>query len=338
VLSARAGIGWTFAALVACGSRGADAGAPGPVAQGCEAAPGATALCLTFSPEPIAPESDPALDTRGFLRVEVFEGPTASSSVRFRKTYPDDFERGGELSIGELPDVGVVLPAPLPAVFVRALFFDHSQRGPDGQVSGRPASPGLPEGQPKIDWGTWLGGQDLSYGIAGTSSLSPVELAEGETTKHDLPLVALRRVTATVTASVTPLGDGEGALSVFASRVDVLPPAAPTFGYGIDPCIDVNRGPHTVEMFLAGSGAFFVAASFEDLGLETPGKMPPGTLLTLHDFDPDTGAGTFDRITVEAEQYAASVSLDLASISPFPGDPSVLGPNSCADLGLPGPP
>ena len=123
-----------------------------------------------------------------------------------------------------------------------------------------------------------------------------------------------------------------------ASRVEVLPPAAPTYGYGIDPCVDVTRGPQTVDMLLIGSGTFFVAASFEDLGVETPGAMPPGTLLSIHDVDPLTGKGTFERITVDEKTYSASVLLDLSYVSPFNGDPSVLGPNSCADLGLPGTP
>ena len=311
-------------ALVACDSGGSDtvASTPDAAALGCRGASD-TLLCLSFIPEPIAPEPEPALDLRGFLRVEVFEGPTPASRVLDRQTFPDDFASGGETSIAELPEVGVRLEGAPAAVFARALFFDHAAYDPDGV--------------PRIDWGTWLGGDDLSYGIGGTGELPPVPLSAGRVTMHEMPLIALRRLTATVTTSVKPLGDGEGALSVFASRIEQLPPAAPTYGYGIDPCVDVNRGPHVVEMFLVGSGTFFVAASFEDLGIATPGRMPPGTLLSLQGFDPETNAGTFDRIVVGAEQYAAAVSLDLGSMSPFPGDPSMLGPNSCADLGLPPP-
>jgi hypothetical protein len=209
-------------------------------------------------------------------------------------------------------------------VFVRTLFFDN------------PAA--LDEGGPEVDWGTWLGGFNLANGIAGTSALVPVEITRGQITKHDVPLLALRRLTATVTTSVKPLGDGQGALSAFASRLPVLPPAAPTHGYGIDPCVDVNRGPETVQMFLIGSGTFFVAASFEDLGIETPGSLPPGTLISIRNVDPQTGEGTFDQITLESEKYSAAVLLDLGYMSPFPGDPSAIGPNSCADLGLPGTP
>jgi hypothetical protein len=151
-------------------------------------------------------------------------------------------------------------------------------------------------------------------------------------------MTALRRLSATVTTSVAPLGDGVGALSVFASRVAVLPPQAPTWGYGIDPCVDVTTGPETVEMFVIGSGTLYVAASFEDFRFENPGGMPPGTLISLHDFDPTTRTGTFDEVVFAADQYAATVALDLAAMSPFDGDPAALGPNSCKDLGLPGEP
>jgi len=311
--------------LAACESSASDTGGPGPEPDRCRAAPGTTALCLSFSPEAIAAEPEPGLDERGFFRVEVFENSTPTSSgALYEKTFPDDFESGGEIALAELPPLAVVFSRSPSVVFVRALFFDHAVLTADGQ--------------PKVDWGTWLGGGNLSYGIGGTSELSPVPLSGGQLTRHDVPLVALRRVTATVTTTAEPLGDGEGALSVFASRVETLPPAAPTYGYGIGPCVDVKRGPQVVEMFLVGSGRFFVAASFEDLGIETPGRMPPGTLLSLHDFDAETGQGTFDQITLAEEQYAAAVSLDLNSMSPFAGDPSLIGPNSCKDLGLPGPP
>jgi hypothetical protein len=315
-------------ALVACG--GDDGGSnAGDTADRCSAAPGEAALCLTFRPEQITPEPEPALDQWGFFRVQVFDTPTplradtASSGALHETTFPSDFEQGGEISLADLPAPSVVLVDPPSAVYVRAVFFDNAS---------------LVDGRVAIDWGCWLGGFDLAGGVAGTSTLLPVELAAGQVTMLDVPLIPLRRLTANVTTSATPLGDGEGALSVVASRVEALPPAAPTYGYGIDPCVDVSRGAQTVEMFLIGSGTFFVAASFEDLGIQTAGGMPPGTMLSVRDFDPATGQGTFDRITVANDAYAARVLLDLGYVSPFAGDPSVLGPNSCADLGLPGPP
>jgi hypothetical protein len=309
-------------ALVACGGGGADAGDPAS-SDPCRARPGAAVLCLTFSPEAVAPESEPGLDARGFLRVDVFDsasppaGAAASRGLLEQQTFPEDFEHGGEISLAELPNVTVVLADPPAVVYVQSLFFDNGTQ---------------------FNWGTWFGGMDLGSGLEEQAVLEPVSLARDRVTEHDLPLAALRRLTATVTTSATPLGDGEGALSVFASRVEQLPPAAPTFGYGIDPCVDVTRGAQTVEMFLVGSGTFFVAASFEDLGIETPGGMPPGTMLSVRDVDLDTGTGRFDAVTLEPRQYTAKIGLDLGFVSPFDGDPDLLGPNSCVDLGLPGPP
>jgi hypothetical protein len=245
-----------------------------------------------------------------------------SSGALFERTFPADFADGGEIALTDLPDAAVVLNGAPELVYVRALFFDHAAQA----------------AAPRIDWGTWLGGFDLAQGISGISALVPVRVTANEITTHEVELSALRRLTANITTSAKPIGDGEGAISVVASRVEKLPPLAQTFGYGILPCADVTFGPKAIEMFLLGSGRFFVAASFEDLGIETPGEMPPGTMLSLRNVDLATGTATFDEITLRSDQYSASVSLDLGFVSPLTGDPGALGPNSCADLGLPGPP
>jgi hypothetical protein len=313
--------------LSACGSEAPEQVSSGG-ADACQGRPGASALCLTFSPEAMTPEREPGLDLRGFLRLQVFDRATppavdvTSSGALFERTFPADFADGGEIALSDLPETAVVLNDPPALVYVRALFFDRVVQ---------PAAP-------RIDWGTWLGGFDLSKGISGIGALVPVQMAANEITMHEIELTSLRRLTANITTSIEPIGDGEGALSVVASRIEKLPPLAQTYGYGIIPCADVTLGPKAVEMFLLGSGRFFVEASFEDLGIETPGEMPPGTMLSLRDVDLVAGTGTFDEITLGSDQYSASVSLDLGFMSPLAGDPGALGPNSCADLGLPGPP
>jgi hypothetical protein len=234
-------------------------------------------------------------------------------------------DAGTEVSLFDLPAPTIVLADPPAAVYVRALFFDN------GRFT-------LADGSFGINWGTWLGGFDLSGGIGVSSALIAVPLTPGEVTVHDVPLIALRRLTVTVTTSVTPLGDGEGALSVTASRVAALPPYAQAQGYGIDPCVDITQGPQTVEVQLVGSGMFSVTAYFDDLGIETTGALPPGTLLSLRDVNLAAGEATFDQITVGQDQYSAAMTVDLGYVVELPGDPAVLGPNSCADLGLPGPP
>jgi hypothetical protein len=173
---------------------------------------------------------------------------------------------------------------------------------------------------------------DLSNGFSRTSTLMPVHL-DGHGTTRDVPLVAMRRVAVTVTSSATTLGDGEGSLSVTFSRVEQLPPEAATYGYGIDPCVDLKRGPATIDVAVVGSGQFYVAGFFDDLGIQTPGRTPPGTLLSVRDPDLDTGTGRFDRMTLAPEQYSGDVAIDLGYVVPLPVDAGVPGPNSCRDLG-----
>jgi hypothetical protein len=226
---------------------------------------------------------------------------------------------GEEISLADLPEVDVPLPDPPTTVYVRALFLDSAT-----PVAGGSNVPG---------WGTWLGGMDLSNGFTREAALTPVRLVLGAVTRHEVPLLALRRVTVTVTMTATPLGDGEGSLSVAASRVPVLPPRATTYGYGIVPCVDVRSGPQRVDIQVVGSGTFFVAGFFDDLGIVTPGQMPPGTMLTVRDVDLTTGAATFDRLELAPSQYSAAMSLVLGYVAPLPRDAGIPGPNSCADLG-----
>lgn len=296
--------------------------------DGCRVPPDATALCLTFLPERVAPRDEPGLDQRGFLTLEVFDTPSPpagkarSAAALYRRTVPVDSDSGGEIALTDLPEPTVLLNDGLSEVYLLAQFFDNARVSGDVNIS----------------WGTWLGGLDLRNGLSEDLSLSPIPLVTGGVTRHQVALTALRRLTVTVTASVAPLGDGEGGLSVVASRLEGLPPRVPTDGYGIDPCVDMTRGPQTVEVGLIGSGSFFVTAFFDDLGIETPGEMPPGTLLSVGDFDPGTARGTYDQVTLADDQYAAELSVDLGTVIDLRGDPTALGPNSCADLGLPGAP
>lgn len=317
--------------IAACTSDDAVSGSPvrdAGDADECRAPTGTTALCLEFEPEVITPEAEPGLDERGSLEIDVFDRPNtpggaaAPSLALYEVTLPSGADAGRELSLSHLPRHTVVLTDPPSVVYVRALFFDNEGFSETGGLT----------------WGTWLGGMDLRRGIVEDTSLIPVPVPPGEMTTVQVPLRALRRLSVTVTTSVTPLGDGEGALSVVASPIAALPPNVPTFGYGIDPCVDVTRGPQTVEMILLGSGKFYVTGYFDDLGIQTPGAVPPGTLLSLRNVDYSTGQATYDDVMVGDTQYAASLAIDLGYITEFPGDPSSIGPNSCADLGLPGTP
>jgi hypothetical protein len=132
------------------------------IEEGCAPPEGATALCLTFAPEEVTPEDEPGLDQRGFFRIQVFDTPRppfsdgASSGALYDRTVTGAGV-DGELALRELPEPTVVLDDPPPVVFVRALFFDN---GGITETGG-------------IDWGTWLGGLDVSGGLSGDTAVAP---------------------------------------------------------------------------------------------------------------------------------------------------------------------
>jgi hypothetical protein len=300
-------------------STAVDAGADADRHEVGDAAAGEPDLILTFSPESIDVETDPALDGRGRFSLQLFDtpAPAAGAAPLYAETLPRAWQSGEELAVSALPAVAVVLPRPIDVVYVRALFFD----GPIPRAGAGSLGPG-----------TWLGGTDLSNGFSRTSTMTPVHLLRRGMT-YAVPLVAMRRVAVTVTSSVTPLGDGEGSLSVTFSRVAALPPAAATYGYGIEPCVDLKRGPATIDVAVVGSGEFYVAGFFDDLGIQTPGRTPPGTLLSVRDPDVVAGTGEFDRTTLAPAQYSGEITIDLGYVVPLPVDAGVPGPNSCRDLG-----
>jgi hypothetical protein len=317
-------------AVLAVGGSDAEGGGDGAdTDEACPPSPGATTLCLSFRPEVVAPEAEPGLDHNGFLSVQVFDTPvppggdTGARVARYDRTFPGDAAAGAELALESLPTPVIAIEDAPAVVYVRALFFDNA---------GSPSA----DGSSGMTWGTWLGGMDLSRGFVEDPSLTAVPLAVGDVTRHEVPLTAMRRLTVTATTSRAPVGDGQGALSIVASRVEGLPPDVPTAGYGIDPCVDVTRGPQTVDVLVIGSGRFFVTGFFDDLGIETTGQMPPGTMLSTR--ASDAGQSLYDQVTLAPDQYAAQLTIDLGVISDPADVPADPGPNSCADLGLPGAP
>jgi hypothetical protein len=311
----------------ASGSSASSGGSTGAVDASGREAGASTALRLTFSPEAITPEADPGLDEMGYLQIQVFDTPNppagdaASTIALHEEVTPSDFQTGGLISLAELPTPTVAIPGSLSVVYVRALFVDNA------------LTAARRVGVLPVTWGTWFGGVDVSKGFTQTATLTPVPITPGQTTVHDVPLVAMRRVAVTVTASARPAGDGEGSLSVAATRVEMLPPRVQVYGYGIEPCVDLKSGPRTIDVDVVGSGTFFVAGFFDDLGIQTPGKMPPGTMLSVRDVHLSAGTGTFDRLVLAPGQYSSALSIDLGFVVPLPRDAGAPGPNSCRDLG-----
>lgn len=291
------------------GGASTDAGAPcAPPAN-----PAETALCVIFAPEAINVQTDPALDGKGTLLVQVFDTPTPpdkNAKPLVERLLP--INPKNELSISSLPVERLVGTLPS-TVYVRALFIDN------------PAllTPGTP-----LTYGAWIGGLDLTKGFLTKEPLNAVPVQIGKGNPLALPLTALRKLTVTVHASATPIGDGQGKLSVIV--VDNADPTKkpPAFGYALDACADVAAGDVTLTGFVIGAGPYWVTGVLNDLGLT--GDLPPGSLAAL-DF---TGGKVRipKQLVIAPGDYAPSASIDLSFVVPLPADAGAPGPNSCADL------
>ena len=151
---------------------------------------------------------------------------------------------------------------------------------------------------------------------------------------YQLPLIALRRLRATVTlaSGVTPLDDGEGPASV--RRRPAGDPARKRTDLR-------RRAPHrvcasavvaTLEGLLIGSGTYYLAAGVDDYNLG--GSLPPGGLISL-----DVSGNMFSlpatsRVVVAPNAYTVNHTVPLNFVVPL-GDGGTPAPYACpiADAG-----
>jgi hypothetical protein len=160
-------------------------------------------------------------------------------------------------------------------------------------------------------------------------------VAAGAGTSVTVPLTALRLLTVHVDASGTPVGDGEGPLSVAvvdnpdlgANEADVH-----TYGIGYELCADVADAPFDVYAVVIGTGPYYVTGALNDLGL-TGGGLPAGSLSAI-DFDPGPPpTGTIPHtLTIPSGDYTPEVDIDLSFVVPLDADAGAVPPNSCADI------
>lgn len=278
-----------------------------------------TALCVTFAPEAITARTEPALDKRGVLVVQVFDTATppqkdADKVALANKVLPADAATGGEISVDALPEVR--LEGAFPATsYVRVFFIDNPRVFAAGGG---------------IDYGVWLGGVNLADGVEKDEALSPVSLTTGAGNALDVSLTALRRLDVVASASAKPVGDGQGTLTVtIVNNPDPSKnPAA--FGSAVKRCADVSAGAVDFSGFFFGKGPYWAAGVLNDLG--KPGDLPVGALATL-DLTP-AGPRIPKQIDIGARDYATTIAVDLNYVNPLPADAGPPGPNSCADLGL----
>lgn len=300
---------------------GGDAAGGGDASDGggsaCEAPtdPTRASLCVSLTPEAIAFLNDPAFDGRGLLGVQVFSN-----------AHPDD--DGGDASLagpvilpaldGGAVDGGIALldlrqPIPqvrfdgLPAttVYVRAVFIDDPSTIHGG-----------------IQAGWWLGGYELKHGI-GQAALRPVPLAAGQARGLSLDLVALRKLTVTVSRdpNVQPAGNGQGPVSAVAVNTSTLSDAGTyLFGAATNPCGKVDgANTATAVGFVFGKGPYYTVAVLDDFGVDA--SFPPGGMYSLAIDGGTVFVPPADQLSYAANAYQVTQSVALTLGTPWDGGP-----------------
>jgi len=188
---------------------------------------------------------------------------TSNATPIFRQIYPEEPDGGvsrQQTLVTKLP--AFRLDNVPPIAYVRAIFADNFTT-----LARRPT------------WGTWLGGYDLSHGWIETPPIQAVQIPVGTGRTLRMPLVALRRLRATLTlaSGVTSLDDAEGTAWVLAVRSANSRENEPLHGGTRPGCMRLGSEFSTLEGVLVGSGTFYLAAAFDDYNLG--GTVPPGALL-----------------------------------------------------------
>ncbi len=296
------------------GGSGGSAGAAGSAGSGGTTAdcappnePSKASLCLSLEPEVMQlVAQDPELDGVGTLIVEIFDRPDADTQgvvplTRFVLPEGSGPGKPGALSIGDIPETLRFdgLPA---TVYVRSLFIDN-----DAMFQG---------GKPT--WGAWIGGVTLDEGLR-QRELDGVPLSVGSGTAVTQPMGALRKLEVTVDVQKgTKLpDDGLGPLRFVSAKSAKLEKDMAVFGAGAVDCADLRAGhTATVSGVAVTSGKHFVLAQFDDFNL---GQSMSGQVVNAK-LEPG-GITLTDSVTFAPDQYKATTSVSLSTLTPQNGPP-----------------
>jgi hypothetical protein len=265
-------------------------------------------------------EADQRLDGRGILIVEIFGTPSPESTdggadvpPLTLQAYPPQVDGGPpvETPITQVPALRFEnLPT---TVYVRAVFADNFETFVLGRTT----------------WGTWIGGYNLAGGLIENPPIQAVQLTAGAGRSYRLPLVALRRLRATLTlaAGVTPLDDGQGPASVVAVRLPTPRENEPIYGAASSPCASVASGSSApLEGILVGSGQFYLAAGIDDYDLG--GSLAPGGLFSVEVSGNTFSLPATSRVAVAPTAYTVTHIVPLTLAVPL-GDAGTPAPYAC---------
>jgi hypothetical protein len=311
-----AGGGESDVAAQEAGLDGASADANDSGATACAAPSVSTnaALCVTITPEAIAfLSNDPAFDGKGLMTLGVYSNAGASDDAGIEAVLLPSQDAGvGDagfalLNLAALPAPVARFELPVTTAYVRAIFVDDTAS--------------LADGGGGLQAGWWLGGYDLSHGID-NAPLMPVELTAGAGTNLAIDLIALRKLTLTVTRdpSVIPAGNGQGPLTAVAVNTPVITSDGGAYLYGVGqlPCADLSGdAAASVPSWVLGNGPYWIAATLDDFGVG--GNFPAGALFSLA---LDGGVATvpsIDELSYEAGAYWVNGSATLTYLNPWDG-------------------
>jgi hypothetical protein len=321
------GSGGSSASGGSAGTGGTNGGSGGSAGDAGDCAPpgdpSRAALCVTVEPEQMQFESDPRLDGRGVLIIQVYDTPTpdnpdggADVPPVAMQIYPPQPDAGmpAEAMITDIPTLRF---ANVPATaYVRAVFADNFETFILNATT----------------WGTWLGGYNLSAGLVENVPIQAVQIPAGTGRSHPLPLIALRRLRTTLTlaSGVTPVDDGEGPASVLAVRLATPRENEPIYGAGTAPCVRVGGGSNpTLEGLLVGSGTFYLAAGVDDYNLG--GNLPRGGIVSLDVNGTMYALPATSRVTVAPNAYSINHTVPLNFLVPL-GDAGAPPSFSCTPV------
>lgn len=290
------------------------------------------ALCLALEPETIQfLPSNPAFDGKGVLFVEIFDTPTPALGATPIASQLLPAQDGGadagfvEATLAQLTAAPIRFDglSATDKLYARAIFVDN-----DAVLSAGAPLPGV-----------WFAGIDLIDGIGGTPPLYELSLTAGEGTGIVRKLIALRKLSVTVSraSGVSPKGDGQGPLTFVAVDGVQVAPTTNIWGLGSALCGDLSgTSPFTVEGFVVGSGTKHLLAVLDDFGVGSAG-LPAGAMTNGQVSGTTFTIPTGDSVSIPFDAYAvlANVELGTAFDGPDGGadNASCATPDAGADAG-----
>jgi hypothetical protein len=293
----------------------ADAGPPDPCAP--PADPTKAALCIAVVPEAISfVPGDPKQDGVGVMTLRLYaraqpEADAGDAAVSDLVVLPPQRDGG--------PIATMSLAAPIEPVRFDGLA--------PGQVYARVLFVDDFTAFNAFGAGWWAGGLDLSRGVVNLP-LAPVALQAGQGKTVRVDLLALRRLTVTMTraTSIAPIGNGQGPVLVYPIEGNRLTAGLKVFGLATSPCGDISGASAAIANgWVIGKGPYFLAGWVDDFDAGGYG-IGPGALVSV-----DVGTGGVVVPAANEVTYAPSAYSVAHTIRATYAVPIDAGPDGAVD-------